>query len=368
MARRRIGVGLLVMLTTLPLTGCASILGIEDGEYRGDAALDGASDGAETAPPGSPASCAVAGDGRDNCGPSGTESCCTSLLVTGIATASFSRSYDAVAGGSFTDPQYKAQVGDFRLDKYEITVGRFRQYVAAVIGGWKPPGGSGKHAHLPGGGLNAGAEPGWDATNWNTPVNFPTAQATWDASLTCDAAYASWTAGDERKPINCLDWYEAAAFCIWDGGFLPSEAEWNYAASGGVEQRKYPWLAGAGEPGTNGLAIYGCFHNGTGTCTGSTNLAPVGTVSAGNGKYGQSDLAGNVWEWALDWLNPTGTKVGTYDETTCTNCSYLVGGSTRVIRGGSFDYGVDDLRTSARGFLAPSDRNISLGARCARTP
>jgi formylglycine-generating enzyme required for sulfatase activity len=325
--------------------------------------------GACTAGAGTPPSCAAAGDGLNNCGPSGAESCCTSLLVTGVATASFSRSYDGVTSG-YTDPQYKAQVADFKLDKYEITVGRFRKYVAAVVGGWKPTAGSGKHTHLPGGGLNGGAEPGWDATNWNTAANFPTAQATWDGTgyLThpnC-AGYASWTpsaGSNEKKPINCLDWYDAAAFCIWDGGFLPSEAEWNYAASGGTEQRKYPWPATSGEPGANAnLAIYGCYYNGTGSCTGVTNLAPVGTVPAGNGKYGQSDLAGNVFEWTLDWYK------GPYSETACTNCSYLVASSGRVIRGGSFYDGASYLLAGYRYFFTPTGRGFTLGARCARTP
>jgi hypothetical protein len=78
-------------------------------------------------------SCSLGGDGFSNCGPTGTDNCCASLLVTGVATASFSRSYDGVSSG-LTDPKYKAQVSDFKLDKYEITVGRFRQYVAAVLG------------------------------------------------------------------------------------------------------------------------------------------------------------------------------------------------------------------------------------------
>jgi formylglycine-generating enzyme required for sulfatase activity len=293
------------------------------------------------------------------------------MLVTGVTTASFSRSYDGVTSG-YTDPQYKAQVSDFRLDKYEITVGRFRKYVAAVIAGWTPVQGSGKHTHLNGGGglaaSGGGFEPGWDATSWNTAARFPTLQATWDANLNCLGNYASWTSSagvNEKKPINCLDWYDAAAFCIWDGGFLPSEAEWNYAASGGTEHRKYPWPASAGEPGANtNLAIHGCYYNGTGSCPGVTNLAPVGTVPAGNGKYGQSDLAGNVWEWTLDFRSPSAT----YNDTTCTDCSCLVAGSDRVMRGGAFNFAASTLPAGYREFYAAGGRYGSLGARCARTP
>ena len=58
----------------------------------------------------------------------------------------------------------------------------------------------------------------------------------------------SGSASQENLPINCVDWAEAYAFCIWDGGFLPSEAEWEYAAAGGSLQLDYPW--GSAGPGT----------------------------------------------------------------------------------------------------------------------
>jgi formylglycine-generating enzyme required for sulfatase activity len=319
---------------------------------------------------GATTSCAVPGDGRDNCGQSSSESCCTSLLVVGNASASFSRTYDAV---SYTDPQYKAQISDFRLDKYEITVGRFRKFVDAIVGGWTPPAGSGKHTHLHGGnGLAAnsgGFEAGWDAA-WNTSANFPTDRARLEGGeylrhLNC-ANYATWTptpGSNETKPITCIDWYEAEAFCIWDGGFLPSAAEWNYAAAGGTAQRRFPW--GNTSPGANAdLAVYGCFFGGSGTCNGAANLPPVGSVPAGNGLWGHADLAGSVWEFNLDWLT------WPYGATTCIDCADLAPTGNRVVRGGSWFHGnPDQLLASYVLGLSPTDRYDTIGsARCARTP
>ncbi len=289
-----------------------------------------------------------------NCGPSGNESCCTSPVVAG---GTFNRSNDA---------SYPATVSNFRLDKHEVTVGRFRKFVAAAVGGWKPAAGSGKHTHLNGGsGLAAtggGNEPGWDTT-WNTELH--TSQATWDgaSSLNCSAVYSTWTpsaGSNETRPINCVNWFQSAAFCTWDGGFLPSEAEWNYAAAGGSEQRAYPW--GATAPGANAnLAVYGCYYNGTGSCNGFTNIAPVGSVAAGNGKWGQADLGGNMWEWNLDWHSSSYVNP-------CNNCSQLGAASYRVRRGGSFNDSASYLLTSSRSNISPSDRVNDVGLRCARTP
>ena len=265
---------------------------------------------------GQPASCQTPTNGTTNCGPggSGGESCCTSLEVPG---GTYDRNYDIVDGGAtnLSDP---ATVSGFRLDKYLVTVGRFRQFVNYVLdGGALPANGSGKHTYLnDGGGLvNSGNdgglpyETGWN-TDWNQPSPLagpyiPAKASDWNldlggAAATADAAryrgpgggFSTWTptvADQESKPINVITWYEAYAFCIWDGGFLPSEAEWEYAAAGGSQQRVYPW--GSTDPGTNYLySISGdgvtpntsCYYPSVGPCTGAVNIAPRGNGDIGH--------------------------------------------------------------------------------------
>ncbi len=299
-----------------------------------------------------PPSCIGGASGQADCGPTSNESCCTSLPVPG--------------GTVQLDSTHTATVSDYKLDKYEITVGRFRKFVDAVVGGWTPTAGAGKHTHLNGGsGLSNGSggyEPGWDVA-WNT--NLPTAKATWDGStgLACDSNYQTWTnaaGANEKRPINCTNWYQTAAFCIWDGGFLPSEAEWQYAAAGGSEGRHYPW--GATAPGANAvLAVYGCFWAGTGSCTGVANIAPVGSLDSGRGKWGHSDLAGNVLEWTLDgYVDP-------YASTHSTDYAGVAPAAYPVFRGGAFNAPGSALLTSQRYSNPRASRDAVVGARCARS-
>jgi formylglycine-generating enzyme required for sulfatase activity len=253
------------------------------------------------------------------------------------------------------DATHPATVSDFRLDNYEISVGRFRKFVAAYSQTMTASG-AGKNP-------NNNSDTGWD-TAWN--ANLPADAAALAAAVKCNATYQTWTDSPgtpaaESRPMNCIDWYEAYAFCIWDGGRLPTEAEWNYAACGGSEQRLYPW--GATAPGGDAnLAVYACYFNGSfGNCTGVTNIAPVGSVSAGNGKWGQSDLAGNVYEMVQDWY------VSPYSDP-CTNCSYNVSSTGRVIRSGSFADALSTVRSTSRDVFGPTNRDAYDGARCARSP
>lgn len=283
---------------------------------------------------------------------------------------SFYRTYTNDGSGP-ADQADPAIVSGFRLDKYLVTVGRFRKFMAAWNGGsgYTPPEGSGKHTHLNGG---KGLVDAASLADGSTPVYEPGWLASDDSnlsltndSLACDPSYATWTnsAGEQEDlPMNCVNWYEAYAFCVWDGGGLPSETEFAYASAGGNQQREYPW--GSTSPGTaSQYAIYGCNWGASDDgCSGLANIAPVGTASKGAGLWGQLDLVGETSEWILDIRVPFSTP--------CTNCAAFSGGSGRVNRGGSFRSNASPyLQAFFRGdYLYGTDRTVQFGIRCARAP
>jgi serine/threonine-protein kinase len=159
----------------------------------------------------------------------------------------------------------------------------------------------------------------------------------------------------EQYPVVFVSYQGAAAFCAWRGARLPSEAEWEKAARGGLEGEAYPW--GNEDPVCTPGAQDGANHD---RCT-PAETWPVGSF-APNG-YGLYDLAGNVWEWTADWydnnydpeaqsLNPTGPGTGL----------------ARVLRGGAWNLTGWHLRVTNRLKNYPVDSNYNIGFRCARTP
>jgi sulfatase modifying factor 1 len=270
----------------------------------------------------------------ETCGPKGDASCCAAALVPG---GTYNR------GGNASFP---ATVSDFVLDTYEITVGRFRQFVAAYSQSMTPAG-SGKNPSL-------ATDTGWDAS-WNQ--NLPADAAALSTAVLCHPSFQTWTAAPgahETRPLTCLNWYEAYAFCIFDGGRLPTEAEWNFAATGGSEQRKYPWGA---IPPDDTYAVF------CGAACGSA--ANVGTKSPkGDGKWGHSDLGGNAWEWNLDFYATP------YPSAACKDCANLtpVTPSLRVFAGASYGNNGSYFLNSARYNRDPADHSGYVGARCARNP
>ncbi|WP_437518482.1 formylglycine-generating enzyme family protein [Sorangium sp. So ce1099] len=266
-------------------------------------------------------------------------------------------------GGSFVrqehDMDHPATVSDFLLDRFEVTVGRFRNFVNAYPGNI-PGEGDGSNPRING---RSGWDPGWNDS-------MPASEEALIAEMNCDDTLHTWTddVGDhEHLPMDCLSWYVAFAFCAWDGGRLPTEAEWHYAASGGGEQRKYPWS----NPATSTIiddsyAVYDCTGDGSapGECAFS-DIQPVGSRSpTGDGKWGQADLAGSMYEWTLDfydnysYLNP------------CDDCANLDNGpgQTRVLRGGSYWHDASIQYSATRYAHRPSIHYGWIGVRCARTP
>jgi len=291
------------------------------------------------------------------CGPLKV-SCCQSWVVAG---GTFDRGYSlAATSDGVSGVQAKgaapAQISDFTLDAFEVTVARFREFVKAYPGSHPKPG--------------DGAHPkgeGW-SVSWDSQLADTSEQLA--SQLTCKPGISTWSASsgpNDTYPINCVTWYEAFAFCAWDGGRLPTEAEWNFAAAGGAEQRAYPWSI---PPGSLLLdktyARYNpspqpCFADEIAGCA-ITDLLPVGSLLKGKGRWGQFDLAGNVYEWTLDYL-PDGSK---YEPAQCVDCVNLnpSGSFGRVIRGGSYDSYEVALRTEARNVGGPSERYPGVGFRC----
>jgi formylglycine-generating enzyme required for sulfatase activity len=307
-------------------------------------------------------SCSGGGPGADQtCGPSSTTDCCASLAVP---AGTYLRS--GIDSGVAT-------VSAYHLDEFEVTVGRFRKFVNLGLGTQlnPPAAGAGANPHVSGS--------GWHA-EWNR--SLPSSTDSLETSFSCEYN-PTWTDAIEDTdglPMNCITWFEAFAFCAWDGGRLATEAEWNFAAAAGDEDRWFPWSQ---PPSSEFIdptyAVYDCtghnggppmfFDGGDGSSDLSCSLAdilPVGSRPKGNGKFGHADLSGNMNEWVLDWyLDPYPSP--------CDDCAALDAGATdgapqRIYRSGGYYYDESVLPSWSRFADVPGDRDDSYGIRCARDP
>jgi formylglycine-generating enzyme required for sulfatase activity len=201
-------------------------------------------------------------------------------------------------GGDDEHPQHSVSVGAFAMDLTEVTVSAYRACVSA--GHCKP----------------AGASSTLNDCNWGA-------------------------ADRSTHPINCVDWYQAAAYCTWLGKRLPTEEEWEYAARG-TDGRTYPW--GNDEPSSQL-----CWRRKTNQFGTSLGTCAAASFSGGDAPFGLHDMAGNVSEWTSSRYFEDRGEV-----------PYI------VARGGSWESAdAADIRSAHRRALVWSQAGTTIGFRCA---
>ena len=204
-------------------------------------------------------------------------------------------------------PVHRVYLNAFYIDKFEVTNARFAKYVEAIQG-----------------------EPPWGFSDKETPV-----------------VHAD-------RPVRWVSWMDAMGYCLWVGKRLPTEAEWEKAARG-TDERIYPW---GNDPPTPVHAVYGLKEGG------AEAVSVIGNHHMGQSPYGVQDMAGNLYEWVMDWyaedfyssflnspaINPRGPSEGT----------------AKVQRGGSYINTPYRLRSSFRTKGDPTEQDSNVGFRCAQ--
>lgn len=285
-----------------------------------------------------------------SCLPSPVPGCGMEFIPGGTFTQGDPGALDSMAPGMRAAPvQVGVRVSPFVLDRYEVTVARFRPFWAST-GRAVADGG----VNYPGG-----------VVPWSGGVLAPCVTGEACQNGTSAVVACNWTAGPsdrEGHPVNCVDWMTAQAFCVWDGGRLPTEAEWEFAArSADTAGHPYPWGV-MPDPPTDAYVCWSGVNARTGTC-----LVENLTGFTGRSPFGVRHMSGNVWEWVADaqalyTATPCWGRVGAVDPV-------CVGSATsrRMTRGGgTLSAEASDVRAASRNGRAITDRWHHVGFRCAR--
>lgn len=328
------------------------------GGASGDATIDAGVDAAgDVTPDSGPASCVT----PDDCPAGGAceqpvcdkglcalkkvlnVACCAALGGTQqaghcVATNSAGRKKTLVPTGAFwmgcnsakdskcaaaENPQHYAEMTGFWLDIYEVTVADYK----ACVGDGKCPVPSTQYSSC-----------NWDVT------------------------------GREQHPVNCVTWPQAQAFCQWEGGALPTEAQWELGARGGCEHnggaagcqagmRTYPW----GE--TTPTCAEAVMFDGASPGCGKNATWAVGQKAAGVGPYGAKDMAGGVMEWVRDGYDASWYSTYAAQSWPLDAWQDKASGD-RSLRGGGWSSPPSALRASQRVHFDPGSVFAYVGFRC----
>ena len=298
-----------------------------------------------------------------------------------IPGGEFSMGTDDEAGWPDEKPAHRVRVAGFWMDETEVTNARFRAFVEAT--GYV---------------TTAEKKPDWEELKKQLPPGTPKPPESklvpasmvfvppaGKVDLKDFASWWKWTPGacwkhpegpdshiegKDDHPVVHVSWDDAAAYARWAGKRLPTEAEWEFAARGGLDGKPYVWGdEPPGDSGTRANLWQGEFpHKNTGA-DGHERTAPVKTYPA-NG-YGLYDMAGNVWEWCADEYQRGSHRrragQGVIDNPEGPRTLFP---AQRVQKGGSFlcnDKYCSRYRPSARHGCSPDTGMSHVGFRCARS-
>jgi ergothioneine biosynthesis protein EgtB len=234
-------------------------------------------------------------------------------------------------------PQHKVFLQDFLIDRAPVSNGEYLEFIKA--GGYQD--------------FRWWHSAGWEKVNqeqWRAPLYWEQHDGEW---MIRDFAGLHRVADKLNEPVSHVSFLEASAYAKWAGKRLPTEAEWEKAASfapGLNSSREFPWGDGPPDKSRGNL-----FENGL------WGVAQIGSYPDGQSAYGCQQMIGDVWEWTTsDYVAYPGFK-SEFDEY---NDKWFVG--QKVLRGGSFATPRVHIRTTYRNFFYPHERWMVGGFRCAK--